>query len=79
MNTLFYQDALNKSFGQSRVADLLEPRLSCNKWQKTFNAISSKHFGFVICKTDTCPNLFCSLYLIQNTLKGRFSENSISA
>lgn len=41
-------------FGKVRVADLLEPQPSRNRsqWQKAFNAISAKHFDFVICKTD---------------------------
>ncbi|MCV6612858.1 MAG: DUF2726 domain-containing protein [Amphritea sp.] len=41
-------------FGKVRVADLLEPQPSRNRsqWQKAFNAISSKHFDFVLCKID---------------------------
>lgn len=41
-------------FGKVRVADLIEPQPSRNRsqWQKAFNAISAKHFDFVICKTD---------------------------
>lgn len=41
-------------FGKVRVADLLEPQPSRNRsqWQRAFNAISSKHFDFVLCKTD---------------------------
>ncbi len=41
-------------FGKVRVADLLEPQPSRNRsqWQKAFNAISAKHFDFVLCKTD---------------------------
>ncbi|MDF2181880.1 DUF2726 domain-containing protein [Neptuniibacter sp. CAU 1671] len=42
-------------FGKVRVADLIEPNPSCNRsqWQKAFNAISAKHFDFVICTADT--------------------------
>ncbi|MBU2963872.1 DUF2726 domain-containing protein [Amphritea sp. 2_MG-2023] len=41
-------------FGKVRVADVLEPQPSRNRsqWQKAFNAISAKHFDFIICKTD---------------------------
>ncbi|RTE66576.1 DUF2726 domain-containing protein [Amphritea opalescens] len=41
-------------FGKVRVADLLEPQPSRNRsqWQKAFNAISAKHFDFVICNID---------------------------
>ncbi|WP_170167468.1 DUF2726 domain-containing protein [Amphritea balenae] len=43
-----------KSLGQSPVTDLLEPQPSRNRsqWQKAFNAISAKHFDFVLCKID---------------------------
>lgn len=41
-------------FGKVRVADVLEPQPSRNRsqWQKAFNAISAKHFDFIICKID---------------------------
>ncbi|WP_027858247.1 DUF2726 domain-containing protein [Marinobacterium jannaschii] len=45
-------------FGKVRVADLIEPQPSRNRsqWQRAFNAISSKHFDFVICKAgDLTP------------------------
>lgn len=45
-------------FGKVRVADLLEPLPSRNRsqWQKAFNAISAKHFDFVLCKAgDLTP------------------------
>ncbi|MDO6562706.1 DUF2726 domain-containing protein [Amphritea sp. 1_MG-2023] len=40
--------------GKVRVADVLEPQPSRNRsqWHKAFNAISAKHFDFVICKID---------------------------
>ena len=42
-------------FGKVRVADLIEPNPSQNRslWQRAFNAISAKHFDYVICTTDT--------------------------
>jgi len=41
-------------FGKVRVADLIEPQPSRNRsqWQRAFNAISAKHFDFVICNAD---------------------------
>jgi len=38
-------------FGKVRVADILSPvsGLPRNKWQSSFNKISSKHFDFIIC------------------------------
>ncbi|MDO6562704.1 DUF2726 domain-containing protein [Amphritea sp. 1_MG-2023] len=41
-------------FGKVRVADVLEPQPSHNRgpWQSAFNAISAKHFDFVICQVD---------------------------
>jgi len=41
-------------FGKVRVADLIGPQPSRNRsqWQKAFNAISAKHFDFVLCKAD---------------------------
>ncbi len=46
--------SLYKCVGQSAVADILEPQPSRNRsqWQKAFNSISAKHFGFVVCKAD---------------------------
>lgn len=45
----------HRVFGKVRVADILEPNPTKNRseWQKAFNAISSKHFDYVICSTDT--------------------------
>ncbi len=42
-------------FGKVRVADIVEPNPTKNRseWQKAFNAISAKHFDYVICSTDT--------------------------
>lgn len=41
-------------FAKVRVADVLEPKKGGAKgaWQKAFNAISSKHFDYVICSND---------------------------
>ncbi|MGB0204495.1 MAG: DUF2726 domain-containing protein [Neptuniibacter sp.] len=46
-------------FGKVRVADIVEPNLTRNRseWQKAFNAISAKHFDYVICSTDTLQPL----------------------
>lgn len=45
---------LYQSFGQSPVADILEPQPSHNRsqWQKAINSISAKHSDFVVCKAD---------------------------
>lgn len=46
-------------FGKVRVADIVEPNPAKNRseWQKAFNAISAKHFDYVICSTDTLQPL----------------------
>lgn len=42
-------------FCKVRLADVVTPPpgLSKSAWQKSFNAISSKHLDFVLCKADT--------------------------
>lgn len=42
-------------FCKVRLADVVTPPpgLSKSAWQKSFNAISSKHLDFVVCKADT--------------------------
>jgi hypothetical protein len=42
-------------FGKVRVADLIEVRGAGSQaaWQRAFNRISSKHFDFVVCASDT--------------------------
>lgn len=42
-------------FGKVRMADIVEPNPTKNRseWQKAFNAISAKHFDYVICSSDT--------------------------
>lgn len=52
------QSALGKDaqvFGKVRVADVIKPAkgLTRSDWQRAFNAISSKHFDFVICRPDS--------------------------
>lgn len=42
-------------FAKVRVADVLAPRgLRGGPWQRAFNAISAKHFDFVICDPGNC-------------------------
>ncbi|MEQ3529229.1 DUF2726 domain-containing protein [Pseudoalteromonas sp. XMcav11-Q] len=42
-------------FSKVRVADVLKPDVSGDRslWQKSFNAISSKHFDYVLCDPQT--------------------------
>jgi hypothetical protein len=42
-------------FGKVRVADIISPAKgqSRSTWQKAFNRISSKHFDYVLCDSDT--------------------------
>lgn len=42
-------------FSKVRIADVLSPNkgLSRSQWQRAFNFISSKHFDFVVCNSDT--------------------------
>lgn len=42
-------------FSKVRVADILTPQkgLSRSQWQRAFNAISAKHFDFVLCDKST--------------------------
>lgn len=46
-------------FAKVRVADVLQPRRGGGRsdWQRAFNAISSKHFDFVICDPRDCAYL----------------------
>ncbi len=43
-------------FSKVRVADVLSPKkgLGRSDWQRAFNAVSSKHFDFLICAPDDC-------------------------
>lgn len=42
-------------FAKVRVADVLAPRgLRGGPWQRAFNAISAKHFDFVVCDPGNC-------------------------
>jgi hypothetical protein len=43
-------------FTKVRIADVLSPGKSLDRsnWQKAFNAISSKHFDFLICDPRDC-------------------------
>jgi len=43
-------------FSKVRVADVLSPEkgLSRSDWQRAFNAISSKHFDFIVCEPGDC-------------------------
>ena len=43
-------------FSKARVADVITPRKGLNRsdWTRAFNAISAKHFDFLICSTDDC-------------------------
>ncbi len=42
-------------FAKVRVADILRPQkgMSRSNWQRAFNRISSKHFDFVLCSSNT--------------------------
>lgn len=43
-------------FSKVRVADVISPRKgqSRSDWQRAFNAISSKHFDFIVCEPNDC-------------------------
>ena len=43
-------------FSKVRVADVISPRKgqSRSDWQRAFNAISSKHFDFIVCEPTDC-------------------------
>ncbi|TVQ29411.1 MAG: DUF2726 domain-containing protein [Wenzhouxiangella sp.] len=43
-------------FAKVRIADVLTPQkgLSRSRWQSAFNAISAKHFDFVLCDPADC-------------------------
>lgn len=43
-------------FSKVRVADVISPKKGQNRsdWQRAFNAISSKHFDFIICDPTDC-------------------------
>lgn len=43
-------------FTKVRVADVITPRKGLNRsdWQKAFNAVSAKHFDFLICDPGDC-------------------------
>lgn len=43
-------------FSKVRVADVVSPGKGLNRsdWQRAFNAISSKHFDFIVCDPDDC-------------------------
>lgn len=43
-------------FSKVRVADVIAPKKGLNQsdWQRAFNAISSKHFDFLICDPNDC-------------------------
>ena len=43
-------------FSKVRVADVIAPRKNLNRveWTRSFNAISAKHFDFLICSNDDC-------------------------
>lgn len=43
-------------FAKVRVADVLSPRkgLSRSEWQRAFNAVSAKHFDFLLCDPRDC-------------------------
>tara|TARA_R100000900_G_C3351441_1_gene166563 strand:- start:3982 stop:4770 length:789 start_codon:yes stop_codon:yes gene_type:complete len=43
-------------FSKVRVADVLSPQkgLKRGDWQRAFNAISSKHFDFIVCEPADC-------------------------
>ena len=43
-------------FAKVRVADVITPRKGLNRsdWQKAFNAVSAKHFDFLICNPGDC-------------------------
>lgn len=43
-------------FAKVRVADILSPQkgLDRSTWQRAFNAISAKHFDFIICDPKDC-------------------------
>jgi hypothetical protein len=51
-------------FSKVRVADVLGPKKGYNRknWQTAFNKISSKHFDFVLCKTDDL-SVVCAIEL----------------
>ena len=43
-------------FSKVRVADVIHPmkKLNRSEWQRAFNAISSKHFDFILCDPADC-------------------------
>lgn len=43
-------------FSKVRVADVISPKKGLNRsdWQRAFNAISSKHFDFIVCEPTDC-------------------------
>jgi predicted RNA-binding Zn-ribbon protein involved in translation (DUF1610 family) len=43
-------------FSKVRVADVISPKKGQNRsdWQRAFNAISSKHFDFIVCEPSDC-------------------------
>lgn len=43
-------------FSKVRVADVISPKKGLNRsdWQRAFNAISSKHFDFIVCDPADC-------------------------
>ncbi len=43
-------------FSKVRVADVISPKKGLNRsdWQRAFNAMSAKHFDFVICDPQDC-------------------------
>lgn len=43
-------------FSKVRVADVISPKKGQNRsdWQRAFNAISSKHFDFIVCEPTDC-------------------------
>lgn len=51
-------------FGKVRVADVIKPvsGLPRNKWQISFNKISSKHFDFIVCDKQDL-SILCAIEL----------------
>ena len=43
-------------FSKVRVADVISPKKGLNRsdWQRAFNAVSSKHFDFIVCDPADC-------------------------
>ena len=47
-------------FSKVRVADVISPRMGLNRsdWQRAFNAVSAKHFDFLVCDPQDCSVRF---------------------